>query len=128
MTKSLNKRRLAVILICVTVRLVGGVVGYYTIFGSNADQADSQKEVLMEYTDYEYGSEPSVDIEDENVQCILNCYENSKLDLTVNNDNSISYLPDSVMKDQISSVEATISVKRSFTTDADQQESTILYL
>lgn len=128
MTKSLNKRRLAVILICVTVLLLGGVVGYYAIFGSNADQADSKKEVLMEYTDYEYGSEPSIDIEDENVQGILNCYENSKLDLTVNNDNSISYLPDSVMKDQISSVEATISVKRSFTTDADQQESTILYL
>lgn len=128
MTKTINKKRLAVILTCITVLLLGGVVGYYAIFGSNADQADSQKEIYVEYSDNEYGSYSYINIEDENVQNILNCYENSKLDLTVNNDNSISYSLDSAMKDKISSVEATISVKRSFSTDADQQESTVLYL
>lgn len=128
MTKSLNKKKLAVILLCVAVLLLGGIISIYNIFGSKANQEDSQKEVFMEYTDYEYGSEPSIDIEDENIQSILNCYENSNLDLTVNDDKSISYLLDSSMKDQVSSVEATISVKRSFTTDADQQESTVLYL
>lgn len=130
MSETIIKRKIAFITLGVIILVIGGFVGINAIFGSNADLADisDSKEIVSSYSDDEYGGEPAVDIENEDVQDILECYDKGRLSMEVGDDNIISYTVDSSVKDSIANVEGAVCVEKVYNTDADEPEKAVLYL
>ena len=88
MSETIIKRKIAFITLGVIILVIGGFVGINAIFGSNADLADisDSKEIVSSYSDDEYGGEIAVDIANEDVQDILECYDKGNLSMEVGDD------------------------------------------
>ena len=130
MSETIIKRKIALITLGVIILVIGGFVGINAILGSNADQVDNSesKEIVSSYSDDEYGGEIAVDIANEDVQDILECYDKGNLSMEVGDDKTISYSVDSSVKSSIADVEGAICVEKVYNTDGDKPEKAVLYL
>ena len=130
MSKTMSNRKIALIALGIIALLIAGFVGINSLFGSKADLENdtTEKEIVSTYNDDEYGGEPVVDIDDENVQDILECYDKDYLFVQVEQDNSISFTVDSSVTDSVEDVEGAVCVERVYHTDSDEGDKAILYL
>lgn len=128
MSKTMSKKKLAIIMLCICFIMVGGLFGVRAFMGANADQVDSNNTVISEYSDYEYEGANVVDIDSKSVQDILKCYEKDNLSLKVDDDYTIGYTISSGMKDNVVNVEAAVCMEKSYESDAGDQEKAILYI
>ena len=130
MSETAFKRKIALITLGVLFLIICGFIGISAIFGSNADQVENSdsKEIVSTYSDDEYGGEPVVDIDNEDVQDILECYDKGNLSMNVGDDKIISYTVDSDAKDSIDDVEGAVCIEKAYNTDSDEDEKAVLYL
>lgn len=130
MSETIIKRKIALITLGVIILVIGGFVGINVILGSNADQVDNSEseEIVSSYSDDEYGGEIAVDIANEDVQDILECYDKGNLSMEVGDDKTISYYVDSSVKSSIADVEGAVCVEKAYNTDGGEPEKAILYL
>lgn len=130
MSETAFKRKIALITLGVLFLIIGGFIGISAIFGSNADQVENSdsKEIVSTYSDDEYGGEPVVDIDNEDVQDILECYDKGNLSMNVGDEKIISYTVDSDAKDSIDDVEGAVCIEKAYNTDSDEDEKAVLYL
>ena len=130
MSKIKSKKRLSIILLCVCLGVMGGYFGVREFMGADADQVKiSEKDTIVsEYSDEEYDGANLLNIDSNSVKDILQCYENDKLDISVDDDYSMKYTVDNNMKGNVVNVEATVCIEKKYETDCGGSEKAALYL
>lgn len=130
MSKNMSNRKMALIALGICFLLIGGFVGINAMFGSSANQINNpeEKEIVSSYNDDEYGGEVPVDIDNEDVQDILQCYDSGNLATKVEEDNSIAYTVDNNVKESVENVEGAVCIEKVYFTDAEEGDKDILYL